>query len=287
MYNTLITHIHRGAVAILVDCSLSMKSLTLFHNTVLSKQEVGFIVANHIIEELIIRCARRKRMRDYFDIAAIGYSGTEAYSLLGDYGDGFVKAIRLAEERPQPCTIYLRQQLRDGTMTDAPIIVYPWVKTSASGASPMYDGLARTKMLVNEWCKDSDNRNSFPPLIFHITDGACSDAHPRDLCDISYDLRNMSTTDGNALFITLHLSTYGEHNEPCEIYPEDYLYASCDRDRELMCKMSSLIPTVLEPHLSHLIARRGGGPYRALALNYSPCSILSIINIGSISTYTR
>lgn len=271
----------------LVDCSLSMKSKTLFHNTLLSKQEVSAIVTNTIIEELVVRCERRTRLRDYFDIAVIGYSGEESYSLLPNYKDDFVKAIRLAEDRPQPRTVYLKQRLLDNSIKELPYIIYPWVETSASGASPMYNALMRTKALVSDWCRDRYNRNSFPPLIIHITDGACSDAYSRDLVDIAFDIRNTSTLDGEALIMTLHLSTYGDHDEPCEIYPRDYDYASGDQDRILMRYMSSLIPERLEKFLSAFFREDTSGPYRALALNHSPSTALLIMNIGSISTSMR
>lgn len=287
MYYKTITHINRSAVVLLVDCSLSMKSKTLYHNTVLTKQEVSFIVANHIIEELVVRCDRRKRMRDYFDVAAIGYSGDEAFSLLPSYGEGFVKVIRLAEDRPQPRTVYLKQRFPDNSIKEMPHIIYPWVETSASGASPMYDALLRTRALVSQWCKERENCNSFPPLIINITDGVCSDAYSTDLVDIAFDIRRLSTSDGKALIMTLHLSTIGDHDEPSEVYPCDLDCATCDQDRALMRHMSSLIPEELEPFISMCLHEGSSGPYRALALNHTPCSILAILNIGSISTYLR
>ena len=287
MYYKTVTHTHRAAVVVLVDCSLSMKSKTFFHNTVLSKQEVSWIVTNHIIEELVVRCDRRSRMRDYFDIAVIGYSGEEAYSLLPNYGEGFVKATRLAEDWPQPRTVYLKHRLPNNSVKELPHIVHPLVETSASGASPMYDALLRARVLVSKWCKERENWSSFPPLIINITDGACSDAYPTDLVDIAFDIRCLSTNDGEALIMTLHLSTIGDHDEPCELYPCDLECATGDQDKALMRHMSSLIPEALEPFLTMCFRENTSGPYRALALNHNPCSILAILNIGSISTYIR
>ena len=281
MYSQNISQDNRGAVVIVVDCSLSMKSITKFNHTLLPKHRVAKLITNHIIEELVARSARPTYMRDYFDIAVIGYSGLDSFSLHEELGDGFVSVVRFAECRPQPETVMINQLTREGNIVEVPITIHPWIETSAAGASPMYDALMRAKMLIGTWCKHRDNTENFPPIIFHITDGACSDAIPADLMELSREIQKIGTNDGNALIITIHLSTYGDEEEKCGIYPREGDFASADQDRMLMFQMSSIVPETLEPYVFRTRNAQYLGPYRAVALDFSPCSMLSIINIGS------
>lgn len=283
MYQQYITHRNRAAIVIVIDRSLSMKKLTTINTMPLSKAEAASYVANFIIDELLIRATRNHKVRNYYDVAVIGYSGNGVESLLPGSDGGFISIDRLAEYCPQPETIYIEQAMPDGESIRAPFTLHPWVRPSASGTTPMYDALVTVKDLVGAWCTHTDNRDSFPPLIFHIADGDCSDADDAALIDIAQRITKTSTRDGNTLLINVHLSSTDEVDEFCEVFPAENTFFTKEPERMMLYRMSSTIPECMEPVIKDMLHPRSKGPYRAVAFNASVCELLSIINIGSES----
>ncbi len=82
MYSKPITHLNRGAIVIAVDCSMSMQEHTFLNNISMSKIEAVAVVCNYLIDELLERATRHGEVRNYYDIAVLGYSGDEIQSLL-------------------------------------------------------------------------------------------------------------------------------------------------------------------------------------------------------------
>lgn len=283
MYQKLISHRNRAAIVILIDGSVSMKKWTKIKEMPIRKSEVAAMVANFIIDELLVRATRNHEVRNYYDIAAIGYSGNGIESLLPGDGDGFTAIDRLAEYTPQLKHHFIDHKTPDNRYINASFMLHPWVEPTAVGSTPMYDALVHVKDLVSQWCANPDNQDSFPPLVFHITDGDCGDACDNDMLDIAERLTNTHTNDGNTLFINVHLSSSDDSGNYCEIFPAEKTFYTDDPDRMLLFRMSSAIPKSLEPAISDMLHRRYRGTYRAVAFNASVCEILSVINIGSES----
>lgn len=94
----------------LVDCSLSMLQPNYIGALNRSKMEITELTCNMMIDELVERCSRHGYVRNYYDIAVIGYSHDEVRSLLPGDSQGFVPMNRLAEmapcSRPSPRITY-------------------------------------------------------------------------------------------------------------------------------------------------------------------------------------
>lgn len=112
MYQQHVTHRNRTAVILVIDCSVSMKARTHINDMPIAMSEAAAMVSNFIIDELIERARRNDKVRNYYDIAVIGYSGDGVESLLPMSGDGFVSIDRLAEHAPQPKTYVVEQNTR-------------------------------------------------------------------------------------------------------------------------------------------------------------------------------
>ena len=136
MYRRVVTHYDRCAILFIVDCSLSMRNLTRFGITEMSKIEVASLIVNHMIDDLVARATRGINVRDYYDIGVIGYSGYEAYSMLPGDDTVFKRVVRLVEDSPQPKFVSLNCQTVDGDVRTMPYLVHPWIEPEASGASP-------------------------------------------------------------------------------------------------------------------------------------------------------
>ena len=83
MYTQSITRTHRTAIILAIDGSGSMAEKIRFRNRQMTKAEAVATITNDMLFELIERARRSDGVRDYYDIAVIGYSGDdEVYSLL-------------------------------------------------------------------------------------------------------------------------------------------------------------------------------------------------------------
>ncbi|MBQ8366858.1 MAG: VWA domain-containing protein [Alistipes sp.] len=283
MYQQHITHRNRTAIILLIDGSVSMKARMRINNSPIAMSDVAAMVANFVIDELVERARRNNRVRNYYDIAAIGYSGDGVVSLLPGDGDGLISVDRLVEYMPQPKTYVVEQKTPEGKSVYAHFLLHPWVEPKAKGCTPMYDALVAVKDIVEAWCNDPDNSDSFPPMVLHISNGDCSDAGEEELIEIARRITDTHTRDGNTLLVNLHLSPTNEANDFCNVFPSEATFHSKDPDRIALFKMSSVIPKSLEPAIYDMLHQRYRGPYRAVAFNTSVCEILSIINIGSAS----
>lgn len=283
MYSKPITHLNRGAILVVVDCSMSMQEQTFLNRVPMRKIEAVATVCNYLIDELLERAKRHNEVRNYYDIAVLGYSGTDVRSMLAvDTATGFVAIDRLAEVAPEPRTIVFEQHTDDGRTTDAKFTLREWIKPEAHGKTPMFQALSRVYNMVEAWCAKADNRHSFPPIVFHITDGECNDATDADLINIAKSICGTKTEEGNTLLINIHLSPYDEL--PSEIFPTEISATNLSPHYRTLFEMSSILPEQLNALVASIAkpASSGGG-YRAMAYNASPCELLTILNIGSES----
>lgn len=85
MYTQSITRSHRTAFFLAIDCSGSMAEPIHFRGGCKAKSEVVATIANELLFELIERARRSDGVRDYYDIAVLGYHGDdEVTPLLAD-----------------------------------------------------------------------------------------------------------------------------------------------------------------------------------------------------------
>lgn len=75
MYTQSITRSHRTAFILAIDQSGSMAEKLLFRGRQTTKAEAVAEVTNRLLFELIERARRSDEVRDYYDIAVLGYSG--------------------------------------------------------------------------------------------------------------------------------------------------------------------------------------------------------------------
>ena len=282
MYCPVITHCDKCAILFVVDCSLSMRNLTRFSNTVMTKRNAAAIIVNHFIEELLARATRHDYVRDYYDIGVIGYSGSESFPLLELDNDSIMVSItRLKEYMPQPQSVYINQLCHDETSHVARFNIPFWIEPTASGESPVYDAMVMTKSVIEKWCNDPKNQHSNPPIVIHISDGVANDADDIELQFIADDIKSIAINGKGVLFINVYLSTIDEGDNNEELFPQEQSFATGDSDKMFLYKISSSIPDYLEAPLSQLLDGDSDATHRAFAANISPISILSLINIGT------
>ena len=186
MYSQEITRCHRAAIVIAVDQSSSMSGRMMLNDWEISKAEAVSMVIGRLIDELILRSYRDNGYRHYYDIALIGYSEDRAYSLLGEEM-AFYPITMLAGRNVRRVPYMLSYNtLNDGTNSFCENVSM-WVEPRAQGATPVHKMITCVTNLVEEWCARKENRESFPPLVFNISDGEASSnggTHIHTLCPI-------------------------------------------------------------------------------------------------------
>lgn len=279
MYSQEITRRHRTAFIIALDQSTSMQEEVRFGRLKMSKAEAVAYTANILITELIDRSRRKDGVRNYYDIAVVGYSDDEVRMLLSE--DGFVSVKSLAERIPEAVTISFEESMPDKTTALVKHQIHPWIEPKAEGNTPMYEALLRIREMVEEWCEQEQNRQSFPPIVFNITDGEASDCDDNELRYAADMLRRTGTEDGQTLLINIHLST--DLSLPSMIFPMAEELLSANRYARLLAECSSLMPESFNAEIGELKISASTPPYRAMGYNASVIELLSIINIGSRS----
>ena len=279
MYSQEITRRHRTAFIIALDQSTSMQEEVRFGRLKMSKAEAVAYTANILITELIDRSRRKDGVRNYYDIAVVGYSDDEVRMLLSE--DGFVSVKSLAERIPEAVTISFEESMPDKTTALVKHHIHPWIEPKAEGNTPMYEALLRIREMVEEWCEQEQNRQSFPPIVFNITDGEASDCDDNELRYAADMLRRTGTEDGQTLLINIHLST--DLSLPSMIFPMAEELLSANRYARLLAECSSLMPESFNAEIGELKIPASTPPYRGMGYNASVIELLSIINIGSRS----
>lgn len=279
MYSQEITRRHRTAFVLLLDRSASMQQQVRFGQFVVSKAEAVAMTANALITELVDRSRRTDGLRDYYDVAVVGYGGDGVEMLLGD--EGFISIEKLAARAPEPSRTAVERVLEDGTSALFDHHHIGWIEPAAEGTTPMYEAMLRVRDLVEEWCAAEHNRESFPPVVIHITDGEASDCDDGELRDVCSQVRRVATDDGNVLLLNIHIST--DHTLPSIIFPMADELQCAGRYARLLAECSSVMPTAFDGAIAELKGVGSVPPYYGMGYNASTIELLSMINIGSRS----
>ena len=266
-YTSTINSRNRTAFIILLDRSGSMAEQITFNGQRLTKAEALAEVTNRLIFELLCRARRSDGVRNYFDVALIGYAGDALQPIIGE-SKGFI-----------PITEF--EQMMQAAPSRGGFALPRWVAPAAEGATPMFEALLEACEMVEEWCARPENAQSYPPTIFNITDGEASDGDHADIAEISERLRSYATADGNALLINIHLAS-GE-SERSVIFPQSVDELGGNYYARLLYECASEMPSNYAPAIASLRGETVGTRYRGMCFNASAAEVVAMMNIGSIS----
>lgn len=283
MYTQSITRNHRTAFVLAIDFSGSMAEQIDFEHKRMSKAEAVATVTNRLLFELTERARRSDGIRDYYDIALIGYGGDGPKPLLGAT-IGFHSISEVASIGAAQKGFVSEYRLPDGSPALLSDVAIPrWVEPEARGETPMYEALLEVRDLVKSWTSLPEHAASFPPVVFNITDGEASDCDDSELCNICEQIRSLRTLDGNVLLINIHIAS--GTSERAILFPAADETAYGNRYASLLFECSSVMPAAFEPAIREL--RGGLPPFRGMSFNASVQELVAILNIGSISVKTE
>ena len=145
-----------------------------------------------------------------------------------------------------------------------------WFKPVAENGTPMCKALLHARSILQPWI--SDHPDSFPPIVFNITDGEATDGDPQQ---IAADLRNLSTQDGNVLLFNVHVSSM-----PGVItYPESDIGLPDNFARQLF-QMSSVLPPSLRVEFERE-NYKVGPEARGFVFNADIVEVIQCLDIGT------
>lgn len=279
MYTRQISRASRTAFIIALDLSGSMSDDTLAIRDARTKADALSVIVNELLNELIARARRSDRVRDYYDIAVIGYSGRGIEPLLSD--EWFISVDRLERIQPEWRTITSETVDPNGGTMYTKVRRPYWIDPRPEGRTSLCEVFHKIYELTDSWCKNPAHADSFPPTIFNITDGEASDAGESEIRDICDRIRQLGTSDGHALMFNVHLWSHDE--APAVLFPTKRDRASLGRYGQLLFDCSSQIPKTLEARVREIARPSERGPFRAMSYNCSPTKALAILAIGSCS----
>lgn len=214
MHERWITRQHRGCLILLVDQSRSMSEPMAGS----SKSKIDAVISsvNRILQEIIFLTIRDDdEPINVVDISVIGYStnpiGQPAIEpILQDVLSRRV-FVSNAELFTHPQQIVREQRKApayagSSEISEIDILQPLWCKTpnpAAMGGSPICAALNCVAQIAQDWA--SSHRESYPPVVIHLTDGESTDGDPESAAAA---LKSITTEDGELLlFHTLFLSS--------------------------------------------------------------------------------
>jgi len=275
-YDTEISRQNPTAILFVVDQSGSMSD-NMSSGT--SKAQQVADVLNKSLFNLITRCQKSDGVRDYFEIGVIGYGAGGAYNgFNGSLSSSIIQPISKIEASPIRIE-NRKRKVSDGAggVVEMNTMFPIWFEAKASGGTPMKEAMFKVAEELVVWC--DSHINSYPPTILHITDGESTDGDP---LAIANQLKQISTNNGQALMLTLHLSESVQN--PIEfpdteaVLPNSY--------SKLLFNMSSLLPR----HLADFAREKGfsvSSESRGFMFNADASQIVDFFDIGTKPTQLR
>jgi uncharacterized protein YegL len=251
-----------SAVVFLLDQSGSMNGEW---SSGLRKSHAVASFVNDTLYELILTCTRQDGVRPYVDVAVIGYGGDGTSSVRSELATTSLERPFLTVTDLVPLA-----RMPDSSSTGQPV----WVEPRASGSTPMNHAIFSAEAAIRAWV--AAHPQSFPPIVFNITDGASTDGDPSDS---AAKLTSHATSDGNTLLFTAHISP----TKAGSLYYPESLDSGADEVARKMFGISSHIPQSMR-----LMARELGismaPASRGFLFNASANDVIGMLNVGSPAT---
>lgn len=255
-----------ACVVFLIDQSGSMEDP--FHlpgEPEISKAQGVADVVNRTLGELVLSCTKGENVWDRFHIGAVTYGGRAIQA------HGFSGLMRLSEVADNPLDVPMRTVRNpDGTTSE---VAFPiWFNPVHAGETPMCAALGIAYALVERWAQE--NPESFPPIIFNISDGDSTDGDPRAAME---RLKSISTEDGSCLVFNCLLS---DGSGPRLIWPSEVGQVPEGPLRSLFHGSSELpAPMRARAAATHGLTLHEGA--RGVVLNAALADLVRLLDIGT------
>ncbi len=161
---------------------------------------------NRMLSNWVILCSQGELIRDWFEVAILGYGaqkGQVAPALSGRLaGKDIVKISEIGNSAVQVEDRVIQQSDDTGGIIDTPVKFPVWFEPVAQADTPMCMALEQSYDLVANWIKS--HKMAFPPIVINLTDGEATDGDP---LPYAQEIMDLDTEDGNVLLFNCHISS--------------------------------------------------------------------------------
>lgn len=270
------------AVVLLVDQSGSMSELTRWNDREVPKAEAVADAINALLAELIARTRRDDGYQPYYDMAVLGYSGSEVRSLLPSVGDRcFLRPEELADNPVEVRDVQRIRRLPDGRRVATVVREKRWVRPAAEWNTPMVAAFGEAYKLLKTWCAGHKGRPCYPPTVIHITDGEATDGTAAEVMAAAERVRSLATMDGRVLLLNVHISTTA--GEPV-LFPAAAEELPEERYARLLFEISSPMPALYREEIAWLTGRGADSAVRGMAYRANMTDLVRMMNIGTATS---
>jgi hypothetical protein len=221
---------------------------------------------NDLVRNLVLQCQRGEDIRDYYELAFIGYGSAAGSALGGSLRGQQLVPISTIADYPLRMATETLPGSRDLSI-DRPV----WVDPVASGATHMNAAIDLAGSFLVDWA--NTHQRSFPPIVLNFSDGESTDGDPLPIAE---QLRGISTSEGSLLLFNIHLST--EVGSPIE-YPSS---PAGLRDRYAQCLFdmsSELTPFMINSARGLGLSVAPGA--RGFVFNADSTKLSEFLNVGT------
>jgi hypothetical protein len=216
---------------------------------------------NRWLQELSIKCAKSKGVRDYYHVGVIGYGKRVAPCLSGSsLGQELLPISNIAEN---PARI---EEKAKGVRSPV------WFEPAADGGTPMCRAITDATRVIESWLEK--HPNCFPPIVIHITDGEATDGDPASRLQ---QLTSLSSKDGNVMLFNIHLSA--NPNAKPVTFPDSSKELPDDFSKMLFETASPLTPNMRALAREYRI--KTSDKSRGFVLNADIVLLVQAIDIGT------
>jgi hypothetical protein len=279
-YCARVTRNNPCAIVLLIDQSGSM--VEEFREGVSRAQAVADIV-NDLFDTLTMKCQREGGIRDYFQIMVIGYGKGFNDSNVSIIWEGnlsnkdWVTVSELRDNILETKTVHTTKMMPWGEVPDVKTKKI-WLNPCHDGLTPMYEALQLCKEKLEDWIYDF--QDSFPPMVFNITDGYPTDIEDLSLIEnICSEIKLIKSKDGETLLFNclitngkeFVLPNLSDANEFEDEYHLTLFNASSNLPHEMKHTVSQVFPN------KEIIT----GETKCVIINSTINSLINLLNVGT------
>jgi uncharacterized protein YegL len=288
-YTAYITRRTPSAFVFLIDQSGSMASKIKDSNgQITTKSEWLASAINNILNDIVDRCIKGTEIREYFEIAIIGYGGESPekanFAWQGKLkGKTWVKIHELMESFLYQKVDQIEENIRGKIKTKPQIRKY-WIEPIAKTLTPMNAAFELAADLLEKWIVRHQNMDIYPPTVINVTDGELTDAPFNTVLKTASRIKNLHTMDGNVLLLNLHIAS--SDDDPV-YFPSTKDSLPENEFAYLLFDMSSDLPEVYQNDIAKFKMQDRQGSFTGMAFNGTMDKIIQIMNIGTKTTSGR
>lgn len=285
-YTAQITRNTPTAFIFLVDHSASMQKKTVLFGEEMTMAEAAARIVNRQINELVLRCIKSEEVRNYYDIAVIGY-GERAYSCWNGTlaGRDFVSPLELKDNPYKRIVVKEEKRTRKGIVVKE-VEKVQWVEARHDGSwTHVHKAFDMAKGLLDRWMEKHHDKDCYPPTVINITDGEFNGASKAVVLQAANEIKSMFTNDGNVILFNIHFTSCKSDNEV--VCPIEKSELCGDGYAESLFEMSSLLPLRYNEDIGKFLNDERQGRHVAMGVNADATTLIKLMDIGTPTNIIR